>query len=70
MYPIRDPQLVTALNNFDQLLPNGIDLDDIPAMRVIFDELFTAMAEQAPPIDGTSKVITLLVVQEINLMFW
>ena len=52
MYPIRDPQLVTALNNFNQLLPNGIDLDNIPAMRVVFDELFTAMAEQAPPIDG------------------
>lgn len=52
MHPIRDPQLAEALSIFEQALPGGLNLDDIPAMRATLDGLSAAMAAQAPDIPG------------------
>ena len=52
MHPISDPQLVSALNNFYELLPDGINLNDIPAMRIVFNKLFKAMEQESPKITG------------------
>ena len=52
MHEIKDPQLAMALDGFNQVVPDGIPLDDIPAARVFMGQLFAAMAEQAPEIPG------------------
>jgi acetyl esterase/lipase len=52
MHPIRDPQLVAALDGYNQLVPGGLALDDIPAARTFLDELFAGMAAEAPEIPG------------------
>ncbi len=52
MHPIRDPQLVAGLAGFEQAVPGGINLDDIPATRRILDGLNAAMAAMAPAIPG------------------
>jgi hypothetical protein len=52
MYPISDPQLTAALAGFEQMVPGGISLEDIPAARIFVDELTAAMVAQAPDIPG------------------
>ena len=53
MHPIRDPEVAAALAVFEQLLPGGLDLSgDIPAARAFLQQLFGAMAAQAPEIPG------------------
>lgn len=52
MHPITDPQLVAGLAGFEEAVPGGITLDDIPTTRKILNELTTAMAAQAPDIPG------------------
>jgi acetyl esterase/lipase len=52
MHPINDPQLVEALAGFEQALPGGLTLDDIPATRKILDGLFEAIAKDTPDIEG------------------
>ena len=52
MYPISDPQLAAALAGFEQMVPGGISLDDIPAARKFVDELTAAMVAEAPDIPG------------------
>ena len=52
MHPIRDPQLVAGLAGFEQALPGGLTLDDIPTTRRILDGLNAAMASMAPAIPG------------------
>ena len=51
MHPITDPQLAAGLAGFEQAVPGGITLDDIPATRQ-FCGLNAAMAAQAPDIPG------------------
>ena len=52
MHPITDPQLAEGLAGFEQAVPGGISLDDIPATRQFFSGLTAAMAAQAPEIPG------------------
>lgn len=52
MHPIRDPQLAAGLAAFEQAVPGGITLDDIPATRQFLEGLNAAMAAQAPDIPG------------------
>ena len=52
MYPITDPQLAAGLSRFEQAVPGGITLDDIPTMRQIQEGLTTAMAAGVPDILG------------------
>ena len=52
MHPITDPQLAEGLAGFEQAVPGGITLDDIPATRALIDGLTAAMAAQAPAIEG------------------
>ena len=52
MHPITDPQLVAGLAGFEEAVPGGITLDDIPATRQFLDGLNSAMAAQAPAIPG------------------
>ena len=52
MHPITDPQLVAGLTGFEEAVPGGITLDDIPATRKFVNDLFSAMAEQTPDIPG------------------
>lgn len=52
MHPISDPQLAAALDGFNQLIPGGLNLDDIPGTRVFLDELNIAMAAEIPEIPG------------------
>ena len=52
MHPITDPQLAAALAAFEQALPGGINLDDIPAARQFLDNMTAAMAAEAPEIKG------------------
>ena len=51
MHPITDPELVVGYEGFQQAV-GSITLDDIPATRQFLDGLMTAMAAQAPVIDG------------------
>ncbi|MGB0849278.1 MAG: alpha/beta hydrolase [Thiolinea sp.] len=52
MHPVTDPQLVAGLAAFEELVPGGLNLDDIPAAREHLNGLFTAMAAQAPTMPG------------------
>ena len=52
MHPITDPQLASGLSRFEQAVPGGITLDDIPKMRQFMDGLTTAMAAITPDILG------------------
>lgn len=52
MHPITDPQLVAGLAVFEQTVPGGIALDDIPAARTFLNGLIAEMAAQAPDIPG------------------
>lgn len=52
MHPITDPQLVEGLAGFEQAVPEGINLDDIPAARQFLEDLTAAMAAEAPDIEG------------------
>lgn len=52
MHPITDPQLVAGLAGFEQAVPGGITLDDIPATRQLLEGLTAAMAGAAPAIEG------------------
>jgi len=52
MHPITDPQLVEGLAEFEEAVPGGITLDDIPATRQFLDGLTAAMAAEAPEILG------------------
>ena len=52
MHPITDPQLAEGLAGFEQAVPGGITLDDIPATRELLDRLSAATAQQAPQIEG------------------
>ena len=52
MHPLTDPQLIEGLAGFEQVVPGGITLDDIPATRQFLDGLTVAMAAQAPDISG------------------
>jgi acetyl esterase/lipase len=48
MHPITDPQLAAGLAQFEQVVPDGITLDDIPATR----QFLAAMAAAVPDITG------------------
>ena len=37
MHPIKDPQLAAGLAEFEQAVPGGITLDDIPTTRHTID---------------------------------
>jgi acetyl esterase/lipase len=52
MHPITDPQLAAGLATFEELVPGGFSLDDIPATRELVSGLIAAMAAEAPPIPG------------------
>lgn len=52
MQPITNPQLAAALAEFAQAVPGGIELTDIPAARVLADDLAAAAAAAAPEIPG------------------
>jgi acetyl esterase/lipase len=52
MHPIKDPQLAAGLAEFEQAVPGGITVDDIPATRQVLDGLNAAMAAEAPDILG------------------
>lgn len=52
MHPIRDPQLAAGLAGFEQAVPGGLVLHDIPATRRFLDGMNAAMAAQAPTITG------------------
>lgn len=52
MHPIRDPQLAAGLAGFEQAVPGGLVLHDIPATRRFLDGMNAAMAAQAPAIPG------------------
>ena len=54
MHPITDPQLLEGLDMFEQLVPGGVDLDDIPATRQFFEELNAAMTAEMPEIEGVT----------------
>lgn len=55
MHPMTDPQLVAALTAFEEAVPTGITLDDIPATRQLIEGLTAAMAAQAPEIPGVES---------------
>ena len=50
MHSLTDPQLIAALAGFEEAVPGGITLDDIPATRQILDGLNAAMAAEAADI--------------------
>ena len=52
MHPITDPQLAAGLAQFEQVVPDGITLDDIPATRQFLTGLTAAMAAAVPDITG------------------
>jgi acetyl esterase/lipase len=52
MHRIKDPQLAAGLAGFEQAVPGGFALDDIPATRQFVDGLLAAMAAEAPDIPG------------------
>jgi acetyl esterase/lipase len=52
MHPITDPQLAAGLAGFEQAVPGGITLDDIPATRQFLAGMSAAMAALAPDIPG------------------
>ena len=54
MHPITDPELATGLAVFEQLIPGGITLDDIPATRSFLEAFNAAMATQMPDIPGVA----------------
>ncbi len=56
MHPITDPQLLEGLAAFEEAVPGGIKLDDIPATREFLDGLNAAMAATMPPIEGVQSV--------------
>lgn len=49
-----DPELVEPLEGFLELTGGGLDLNDIPATRVVLDEMFSALMSELPPIEGVS----------------
>ena len=55
MHPITDPQLAAGLAGLERALPDGIALDDIPAIRKKMDDLRATMATQAPAIAGVDS---------------
>ncbi len=55
MHPITDPQLAAGLAAFEDAVPGGLTLDDIPARRLFLDELTAAMAAQVPDIPGITS---------------
>lgn len=54
MHPITDPELAAGLAMFEQLIPGGITLDDIPATRAFLGAFNAAMATQVPDIPGVA----------------
>ncbi|MCA9965064.1 MAG: alpha/beta hydrolase [Anaerolineales bacterium] len=54
MHPLTDPQLIEGLALFEQMVPGGITLDDIPATRQFLAGLNAAMASQVPDIPGVA----------------
>lgn len=52
MHSIKDPQLLEALAVYQQALPGGVDLDDIPAARQTQNSLSEARIAEAPDIEG------------------
>ena len=54
MHPITDPQLLEGLAAFEEAVPGGIKLDDIPATRQFLDGLNAAMSAAVPAIEGVS----------------
>lgn len=52
MHPIADTQLAAALTRFEQAVPGGYNLDDIPATRQFIESLGAAMLAEAPEIIG------------------
>jgi acetyl esterase/lipase len=54
MHPITDPQLAAGLAAFEQMVPDGLVLDDIPATRAFMDAMTEGMAAQAPDIPGVT----------------
>lgn len=54
MHPMTDPQLVAGLARFEQAVPGGITLDDIPATRQFLAGLSAVMAAQTPDIPGVA----------------
>lgn len=54
MHPLTDPQLIEGLALFEQAVPGGITLDDIPATRQFLAGLNAAMASQVPDIPGVA----------------
>lgn len=52
MRAITDPQLAAGLAAFEQAIPGGITLDDIPATRQFLAGLSAEMSTQAPDIPG------------------
>ncbi|MEM7736946.1 MAG: alpha/beta hydrolase [Deinococcota bacterium] len=52
MHPMTDPQLIAALAAFEQVLPGGVTLDDIPTMRQTLDDLTAATVAVTPEIEG------------------
>ena len=56
MHPITDPELAAGLAAFEQAVPEGINLNDIPAARQFLNDLITAMASEVPDIEGGTTV--------------
>ncbi|MEM6428458.1 MAG: alpha/beta hydrolase [Deinococcota bacterium] len=52
MHPMTDPQLIAALAAFEDVLPGGVTLDDIPTMRQTLDNLNAATVAALPAIEG------------------
>jgi len=54
MHPITDPQLAAGLAQFEQAVPGGLNLNDIPATRQFLAGLVAAMAAAVPDITGVA----------------
>ncbi len=52
MHPMTDPQLIAALAAFEEVLPGGVTLDDIPTMRQTLADLNAATVAALPEIEG------------------
>ena len=49
-----DPELVAPLEGYLNLTGGGLDLHDIPAVRVMMDQMFAAMMAQTSAIEGVT----------------
>lgn len=52
LYSIEDPELAAGFAAFEQVVPGGINLEDIPATRQLFKNMTAANAVVAPLVHG------------------